>query len=65
MLILGIKKYSRSKKEKRAKIKEMTRRIDFSEIENLTPEQTKSLKRDVKTVAKKVLAEMSHRGMGY
>lgn len=62
MLISGIKKYFRSKKEKRAKIKEMTRRIDFSEIENLTPEQIKSLKRDVKTVAKKVLAEMSRRG---
>ncbi|MBU4347392.1 hypothetical protein KJ586_03000 [Patescibacteria group bacterium] len=63
MLISGIKKYFRSKKEKRAKIKEIIRKIDFSEMENL-PKQ-KAMKRDIKAAGRRVIAEMSRRGMGY
>ncbi|MDP3043482.1 MAG: hypothetical protein Q8N21_03695 [bacterium] len=51
--------------EKRKMKKEIVKKIDFSEMKNLMPKQIKAMKRDIKAAGKKVLAEMSRRGMGY
>jgi hypothetical protein len=52
MLISGIKKYFRSKKEKRAKIKEMIRKIDFSEIDGFNYSELRPAAKKIGEIAR-------------
>lgn len=50
--------------EKKTK-SEIIKKIDFSGVKNLTLKQRRSLKKDVKAVGQRVMAEMSRRDVGH